>query len=52
MERRRLAAARLMKDGFTQAQVAREFGVSRMTACRWAKALENGESLERRRKKA
>ncbi|MCE5309597.1 MAG: helix-turn-helix domain-containing protein [Acidobacteriales bacterium] len=39
-ERRRLAATRRLKEGFTQAQVAREFGVSRMTTCRWARMAQ------------
>jgi transposase len=50
MERRRLAAARELIGGRSQASVAREFGVSRTTASRWQKAL-NGKGLENLRKR-
>jgi transposase len=38
LERRRLRAARLFEQGRTQAEVARQLGVSSMTASRWWRA--------------
>ena len=43
MERRRLAAARELLAGESQASVARKFGVSRTTASRWQRALAEHE---------
>ncbi|MGE6758777.1 IS630 family transposase [Corallococcus interemptor] len=41
LEERRLEAARLLKSGrYTQAEVARQLGVSPSTACEWARRLE------------
>jgi transposase len=39
METRRLAAAKDLLNGITQAQVARRYGVSRTTACRWHRSI-------------
>jgi transposase len=40
MEERRLAAARLLREGrFSQAEIARQLGVSRASVCRWAATL-------------
>ena len=42
-EERRLEAARLLRRGkLTQAEIARQLGVSRMTVSRWAAQLEAG----------
>ncbi|MEU7901211.1 helix-turn-helix domain-containing protein [Nonomuraea sp. NPDC049152] len=41
-EQVRLRAADRFAEGATDAQVAREFRVSRMSANRWRRALENG----------
>jgi transposase len=51
MEDRRLRAAALLQAGSSQADVAREMGVSRTTACRWYRKLKRGgvEGLKRRR---
>lgn len=49
MEARRLAAAIQLRDGVSQSQVAREFGVSRTTAGRWVDAIRRGDSLVRRK---
>lgn len=51
MERRRLAAARELLAGESQASVARKYGVSRTTASRWHRALAENDisSLRRRR---
>jgi transposase len=51
MERRRLAAAQDLLNGVPQARVARKFGVSRTTASRWGRALDNDgmECLRKRR---
>lgn len=50
MERRRLQAAQDLQKGMPQSQVARKFGVSRNTACRWWQVLQdNGiEGLRKR----
>ncbi len=40
LERRRLAAARLLTQGLHQAQVARQVGVHRQSVSRWAQQLE------------
>jgi putative transposase len=50
MEDRRLLAAQDLKQGLTQSQVARKFGVSRTTASRWHRAL-NGRGVEALRKR-
>jgi transposase len=51
METRRLAAATELLGGLTQSKVASKFGVSRTTASRWARALENNgvDGLRKRR---
>jgi putative transposase len=51
MERRRLEAVQDLLRGLTQSSVARKFGVSRTTASRWNRSLQqNGvESLRKRR---
>jgi len=50
MESRRLMAAQDLQSGLSQSQVARKFGVSRTTASRWHRALNNGvEALRKRR---
>ncbi|MEU8251414.1 helix-turn-helix domain-containing protein [Nonomuraea sp. NPDC048916] len=41
-EQVRMRAADRFAEGATDAQVAREFRVSRMSANRWRRALENG----------
>lgn len=40
LEERRLAAARLLEKGYSQADVARKIGVSTASVCYWAKALK------------
>lgn len=40
MERRRTQAATLFRDGYTPAEVAKRFGISRQSACRWKAAWE------------
>jgi len=40
LERRRMAAARLLRQGLSQSQVARELGVHRQSVSRWARELE------------
>jgi transposase len=42
LERRRMQAAKLLEDGFTEAEVARKVGVHRQSVNRWAKQLNNG----------
>jgi transposase len=42
LEQRRLKAAKRFADGASQAQVAREFGVSAQTASRWQRAWRAG----------
>jgi transposase len=51
MEKRRLAAASELLEGLTQSKVAQKYGVSRTTASRWARALNNNgvEGLRKRR---
>src|SRR5258708_29250182 len=51
MERRRLEAVQGLLKGLTQSSVARKFGVSRTTASRWNRALQQkgAESLRKRR---
>lgn len=51
MEERRMVAARLLRQGrFSQADIARQFGVSRASVCRWAATLaqEGGRGLQAR----
>jgi transposase len=51
MEERRLAAVPLLRQGqFSQAQIARQLGVSRASVCRWAATLaqEGPRGLEAR----
>jgi len=40
LERRRMEAARLLRQGLGQSQVARELGVHRQSVSRWARELE------------
>jgi transposase len=40
LEARRMAAARLLRQGLSQSQVARELGVHRQSVSRWARELE------------
>ena len=49
LERRRLKAARLLKRGVSEAEVARRVGVHRQSVNRWAQQLEQGgaEALKR-----
>jgi transposase len=51
METRRLAAASELLGGLTQSKVASKYGVSRTTASRWARALNNNgvDGLRKRR---
>jgi putative transposase len=51
MERRRLAAAQHLLNGYSQSRVARMYGVSRTTASRWHHALvqKGVDSLKKRR---
>jgi putative transposase len=51
MEKRRLEAVQDLVKGLTQSSVARKFGVSRTTASRWNRALQQKgvESLRKRR---
>jgi len=42
LERRRMRAAELLKQGFSQAQVAEKLRVSRQSVHRWRRALEQG----------
>ena len=42
LEARRLEAARLLKQGVSQAEVARAVGVHRQSVSRWAQQLESG----------
>ncbi len=44
MEERRLQGARLLEDGVSQAEVARQLGVKRQSVHEWAKVMaEQGE---------
>jgi putative transposase len=51
MERRRLAAAQQLLNGYSQSRIARMYGVSRTTASRWHNALvqKGVDSLRKRR---
>src|SRR6266850_3450233 len=51
METRRLEAVQDLQRGLTQSSVARKFGVSRTTASRWNRALQQKgvDSLRKRR---
>jgi putative transposase len=51
MERRRLAAAQQLLNGYSQSRVARMYGVSRTTASRWHHSLlhKGVDSLKKRR---
>src|SRR5258706_8692999 len=51
MEKRRLEAVEDLLQGLTQSKVARKFGVSRTTASRWNRALQQkgADSLRKRR---
>ncbi len=51
METRRLAAAEELRNGVTQSQVARRYGVSRTTASRWQRSIvvKGVEGLRKRR---
>jgi len=40
LEQRRMAAARLLREGVSQAEVARQVGVHRQSVSRWAKELK------------
>jgi transposase len=40
LERRRMRAARLLAQGYSEAEVARRLGVHRQSVNRWAKALD------------
>ena len=40
LERRRMEAARLLREGLSQSEVARELGVHRQSVSRWARELE------------
>src|SRR5271170_1374396 len=40
LEQRRMEAARLLKEGLSQSEVARELGVHRQSVSRWARELE------------
>ena len=42
LERRRLAAVDLLRQGIHQAEVARRVGAHRQSVSRWAKQLEQG----------
>jgi transposase len=42
LERRRMQAAKLLKEGFSEAEVARKVGVHRQSVNRWAKQLNSG----------
>ncbi len=51
MEKRRLEAVQDLQEGLTQSSVARKFGVSRTTASRWNRALQQrgADALRKRR---
>ena len=42
LEQRRLEAAKLLRQGIHQAEVARRVGVHRQSVCRWAQELKQG----------
>jgi transposase len=42
LERRHMQAAKLLEEGFTEAEVARTVGVHRQSVNRWAKQLNSG----------
>jgi transposase len=50
LEERRLAAHKMLRDGRTQAEVARELGVTSGAVAHWVKAMETGgkDALKRR----
>jgi transposase len=50
MERRRLEAAQALLNGVPQAEVARQFDVSRTTASRWRRVLDT-QGVDRLRKR-
>ena len=52
LERRRMQAAKLLKEGVTEAEVARKIGVHRQSVNRWAKQLNSGgrSALKRARR--
>lgn len=53
MEERRLEGGRLLKEGkLSQAEIARELGVSRATVSGWTKVLKAGGIPQLRRRKA
>lgn len=51
LEQRRLRAAQWIKRGWTQAEVARECGVSRNAVSLWVKKLDRGGVAALRNKK-
>ncbi len=42
LEERRLKAVELLRDGVSQAQIARQLAVSPVAVCKWKKSLEKG----------
>jgi transposase len=49
LESRRVKAAVLFSLGWIPSAVARELGVSRMSACRWRATFQRGQSMRQRR---
>jgi transposase len=49
LERRRMQAARLLEEGLSEAEVARQVGVHRQSVNRWAKRLFSGGPLALKR---
>lgn len=49
LEKRRMAAARLLEKGYSEAEVARRVGAHRQSVNRWAKALSEAGRLGLRR---